>query len=310
MAQAYTGISRHYNSAFFGFKVMSLNADVFPLPEPPEMAAELRRVLPGFRQIEWVEHTGSTNADLLQQARSNREHLGRPWLLGAHLQDHGRGRRGRTWVNRRGANLMFSCAFDVFLTPRLLPALSPLVGVAACKALRSLLSREARQHLLMKWPNDLMWKLAKLGGILVEVSRAGTASGAADHYLVIMGVGLNLSDGRALSQSLNRQIADWCEVAAFDPEAAALSPVTLVAAIAQSWMDAVNHVVRAGLDDFPQRFAEVDALAGQHLHIIDDKRVLHAGIACGVNELGQLLIRDPAGETPVVAGEVSVRPGG
>ncbi len=273
------------------------------------MMAALRTALPGFRQIEWVEHTGSTNADLLQRARTGHQYFSRPWLLGANLQEHGRGRRGRTWLNRRGANLMFSCAFDVFLAPQMLPALSPLAGVAACEALRSMLALPAQQHLLMKWPNDIIWKMAKLGGILVEVSRAGTAGQAADHYLVIMGIGLNLLDARALSQSLDRRIADWSEVVVFDRSAAGLRPVDLVAAIARSWSDAIQHVVREGLDDFPQRFSKVDALAGQHLHIVDGRRVLQAGVACGVNELGQLLVRDPSGVTPVIAGEVSVRAG-
>src|SRR5690606_25701844 len=84
------------------------------LPCPDAMAAALREALPQFRQVDWVEHTGSTNADLLERARRPGGPPDRPWLLGTHLQSRGRGRAGRTWQNRVGANLMFSCAFDVF----------------------------------------------------------------------------------------------------------------------------------------------------------------------------------------------------
>src|SRR5690606_28485961 len=124
----------------------------------------------------------------------------RPWLLGAHLQHHGRGRAGRTWQNRPGANLMFSCAFDVFLPPQHLPTLSPAAGVAACEALRSLIGPAYQHQLTLKWPNDLQWKFAKLAGILVEVTRSGTSRISSDHYVAILGIGINLDDARALSQ--------------------------------------------------------------------------------------------------------------
>src|SRR5690606_29338328 len=134
----------------------------FPaLPSPETMTSELRQLLPHFRRAEWREKTSSTNADLMENARTGVPSLARPWLLGVHLQEQGRGRAGRTWQNRPGANLMFSCAFDVFLPARKLPTLSPLAGIAACEALRGFLSSEHRHRLTMKWPNDLQWDFAK-----------------------------------------------------------------------------------------------------------------------------------------------------
>lgn len=268
----------------------------------------LRSTLPRFGQIEWFARTTSTNADLLTKTRTSQLRLDRPWLLGAHLQEQGRGRAGRTWQNRLGANLMFSCAFDVFLPPRLLPALSPLAGVAACEALRGLLPEHLRHHLTLKWPNDLQWQFAKLGGILVEITRAGTSRLSADHHVTIMGIGLNLDDARALSQSLDRQIADWREVCTLAPEMADVPVSALVSHIAQAWYDGVNQAIRQGFVEFPARFAQVDALNGQHVNILDDGRVIQSGIACGVNELGQLLLRTPDEELAVSVGDVSVRP--
>jgi BirA family biotin operon repressor/biotin-[acetyl-CoA-carboxylase] ligase len=272
------------------------------------MTAFLRTALPHFKQIDWFERTTSTNADLLTKARTSQLRLARPWLLGAHLQEQGRGRTGRTWQNRAGANLMFSCAFDVFLPARQLPALSPLAGLAASEALRELLGAEWQTRLLMKWPNDVQWQFAKLAGILVEITRAGTSKLSADHHVVIIGIGLNLDDARSLSQSLNRQVADWSEVTAQDTHAATIPIAAIVAAIARAWYTCLNDVIGQGFSLMPTRYAKVDALAGQHVNIIDNGRILHAGIACGVNELGQLLVRTSAGEVAVSVGEVSVRP--
>lgn len=277
------------------------------LPQPLPLANRLRAALPGFRHVDWVERTGSTNADLLRMAR-NEEQPARPWLLGAHLQDSGRGRAGRTWQNRPGANLMFSCAFDVFLPARWLPALSPLAGVAACEALRSLLQPESRPLLSLKWPNDLQWKFSKLAGILVEATRSGAIRQSADHHVVIIGMGLNLHDARALSTSLNRLVADWTEILSCDEHARGVQAHDIVVALALAWSKALAQVVRDGLSGFPGRYAAVDHLLGQHLQVVDGGRILHSGIAGGVNEHGQLLVRTMQGVVPVSVGEVSVRP--
>lgn len=282
--------------------------DTAPMPallSPQEMMQSLRPALAQFKQVEWYEQTESTNADLL--SKTSALQLARPWLLGAHLQNKGRGRVGRTWQNRPGANLMFSCAFDVFLPPHQLATLSPLAGVAACEALRSLIGPDNRNHLVMKWPNDVHWKFSKLAGILVEVTRASTSL-ASDHHVAILGIGLNLDDARALSQSLNRQVADWSEVTAQDEQAAAVQMPAIVTAIAQAWYDALNDVIRQGFEGLPERYARIDTLAGQHINVLNDGRIINAGIACGVNSLGQLMLRTPDGETAISVGEISVRP--
>ena len=277
------------------------------LPDPASLQVDLTQALPAFRHVRWLEETGSTNADLLALARATDTLMARPWLEGAHLQTLGRGRAGRSWQNRRGANLMFSCAFDVFVPARQLAILSPLVGVATAQALRALITTENQPRLTLKWPNDILWDTAKLAGILVESTRAGTARPSPDHHVIIVGVGLNLDDARALSISLDRAIADWSEIERQDTLAASHPVSTVIQAIAKAWYDVFNEVTRGGVTDFPARYQRVDALLGQFVHVIDNDRMLQAGIACGVNEQGQLRIRGPAGETTLSIGEISIR---
>ncbi|MFC4298723.1 MAG: biotin--[acetyl-CoA-carboxylase] ligase [Castellaniella sp.] len=276
------------------------------LPSPEALTGALREALPQFRQVDWVEQTGSTNADLLARARREGGPPDRPWLLGTHLQSQGRGRAGRTWQNRVDANLMFSCAFDVFLPARRLPTLAPLIGLATCQALRARLEPHQRARLTMKWPNDLLWDQAKLAGILIESTRSGAAQ-TADHHLIIIGMGLNLNDARALSQSLDRRIADWAEIAADDPVAARTSAAELTACAARSWYDALNHVTAHGFADLPARYAEVDGLAGRMLDVLDDGHLRHTGAACGIDADGRLLLRNAEGVQAITVGEISVR---
>ncbi len=277
------------------------------LPTPEAMGKALQARLPRFCRVQWLARTGSTNADLLALARSNDGILARPWLQGAHVQEQGRGRAGRSWQNREGANLMFSCAFDVFMPARHLPTLSPFIGLLACEALRSMLEPPQQPRLTMKWPNDILWDQGKLAGILIETSRSGTATRVPDHHMVIAGIGINLDDARALSRSLERRVADWSEVAAADTMAGEADAVSLTARIAQAWYEGLNELTARGLAGFPQRYARVDALAGQALDITDDGRLIQSGIACGVNEQGQLLLRNASGAQAVSVGEISVR---
>ena len=198
------------------------------LPAPETLARTLADRLPAFQDIAWTRSTGSTNADLLARARSGAG-AGKPWLLGTHLQETGRGRAGRPWQNRSGSTLMFSCAFDVHLPATQLAALSPLAGVAACEALRTVAGPEPR-GLCMKWPNDVQWHDAKLAGILVETTR--NPGGRDAGYTVVIGMGVNLIDAAELSLALGREVADWTQVQAGAAHAAAAADLVCASATA------------------------------------------------------------------------------
>lgn len=260
-----------------------------------------------FGQVDWTAQTGSTNADLLARARQrgpgadavHGSDTPKPWLLGAHLQQTGRGRAGRAWQNRPGAALMFSCAFDTVLSPSHLPVLSPLAGLVACEALRAI-AGAVGERLCVKWPNDVQWGDAKLAGVLVETTRnpAGRHAG----HTVVIGMGMNLCDAEELSRTLERQIADWTSTGSD----VALSDV--VCEVALAWRDALAEVERDGFAGFVGRFRRLDALEGRDIQVLDKGTVLHHGLGCGVDAQGRLRIRTWEGELPVSVGEISVRP--
>jgi len=277
------------------------NPDSSGQPDPAVLAARL----PAFRRVDWMPETGSTNADLL--ARARRADGGpKPWLLGARLQHSGRGRAGRPWQNRAGATLLFSCAFDVHVPGAALPALSPLAGLATCEGLRALAGSRAAE-LAVKWPNDVQWREAKLAGILVETVR--NPGGPDAGHTVVVGVGLNLHDAEALSQALQRPVADWSQVAAA-ADIAAASPADLVCAVASALHQALEELqtAPAGFGAFLARYGRVDALAGRPVNVLNQGAVLHSGVAQGLDEHGRLRVATPTGTLPVTVGEISIRP--
>src|SRR5690606_1818719 len=142
---------------------------------------------------------------------------------------------------------------------------------------------------------------------LVEATRAGTARLAPDHHLVVVGMGINLDDARALSTSLNRRIADWSEVARADSAGARVRPEQMVARIARAWYENFSALTTQGFEDLPERYTRVDGLVGRKGDIIDNDRVIFTGNAAGGTPSGQLLLRDAGGEHPISVREVAVR---
>ena len=153
---------------------------VRPLLDAAALSEYARRPGHIWRQISVAERTGSTNADLVDQARA-----GAPegLVLVAEEQVAGRGRMGRAWVSPPRAALTFS----VLLRPDGVPParlgwLPLLAGVATAGALHQVSGLDVQ----LKWPNDVLVGPRKLAGILAE------ASGGA----VVVGIGLNVSTVR------------------------------------------------------------------------------------------------------------------
>lgn len=267
-------------------------------PTPEALTQELSSRLDGFQGIGWTAQTGSTNADLLAQAR----YISAPLLLGTHQQTTGRGRAGRPWKNRLGATLMFSCALPVQIPVSTLPLLSPLAGLIAAEALRTLANHA--EPLRVKWPNDLQWYDAKLAGILVESVRNHHL---ANTYTAVIGMGLNLIDASQLSETLGRSVADWATIRQ-ETSCAAASIADIVCTCVNAWRQAIQELETHGFEPFRQRFDSIDALAGREVNVIDKDIVLFSGIAQGIDKQGRLLVQTATDRVPVSVGEISIRP--
>ena len=134
-----------------------------------------------------VASTGSTNADLMEGAR----HTGDS--LRAERQTSGRGRRKASWRSAHGDLTSSWVLFDGEgpLPPHGL--LQAACALATRDALVDLGCNES-EHLLLKWPNDLLLDRggpAKIGGWLIESRQHGR------NTRMVAGLGLNLTEGPA-----------------------------------------------------------------------------------------------------------------
>ena len=128
-----------------------------------------------------VDITGSTNDDLLEAGK-----LGAPHGTGlaARAQTAGRGRRGHKWDSTVG-NLLLS----IVVRPNVNAAkYSGLAAVCGLAVLETLEKQGLATEIGLKWPNDLVARGRKLGGILVEAARDNEGSPFA-----VCGIGVNVN---------------------------------------------------------------------------------------------------------------------
>ena len=254
----------------------------------------LRRALVGrgglWRDLEVVESTGSTNADLLARALAGEPEGA---VLAAEEQRAGRGRMGRTWTSPPLAALTFSVLLKPAVPPGRRGWLPLLTGVAVATAVTQVAGVETR----IKWPNDLLTADAKLAGILAE------ASGDA----VVVGIGLNVST----------------EPAEFPPTRPGALPATSLRAAGATALDRASLLLailgelehwyrawqRAGGD--PDRcglragYTSLSATIGRTVRAELPGGQALSGRAAGVDSDGRLLVRVSSGsEVAVSAGDV------
>ena len=154
------------------------------------------------RKIEVVDSAPSTND--LAWARAQEPDADGLVIFAEH-QSAGRGRLGRAWESPRGAGLL--CSVLLIEQPAseptghtgVGPRLGLLAAVACCDAIRD----AAGVGVEIKWPNDLLVRGRKLGGILVE-SRAvappddfAAGAGGLVRTAHVVGIGINCLQHRA-----------------------------------------------------------------------------------------------------------------
>jgi len=262
----------------------------------PLDAAALRTALTGaWAQVDVVERTGSTNADLLAAAAD-----GAPdrTVLVAEYQEAGRGRLARTWVAPHGTGITVS----VLLRPTGVPParfawLPLLTGLALLDAVRAVCDVPAG----LKWPNDLLLGAGqrKAAGILAEVADAVRPA-------VVVGVGLNVAASPP-DQPGATSLAD--EGAVVDRTHVLTTFLSRLAEREAQWRDGRGDAEAARLR---ADYRAGCVTLGSEVKVELPGGAALRGIAEDVDRDGRLLVLDAAGHRrAVAAGDVvHLRPSG
>ena len=128
----------------------------------------------------WVRLT-ETSSTQLEAKRLFEHDPSKHRVVIAERQSSGRGRRGHRWESPQGG---LWCTLIIPLQTAPDPFLNLLLGLSVQRGLSQHLPKWP--PISLKWPNDLLLREKKWGGILSEVVVTG------DSMAVLMGVGLNL----------------------------------------------------------------------------------------------------------------------
>jgi BirA family transcriptional regulator, biotin operon repressor / biotin---[acetyl-CoA-carboxylase] ligase len=215
----------------------------------------------------------------------------------AELQNAGRGRRGRSWLAPFGSGVCMSLGWQFAEAPPTFSALSLAVGVAVARALR----RFGAEDVGVKWPNDLIWRNRKLGGVLIEMR--GESAGPAH---VVIGIGVNVHMPAAARLQLAEQqaalIADLHEILRERTPTRNL----LIAALADELIPMLHVFAERGFAAFVEEWRTLDTLTDAHVKVISGALTLY-GSARGVEGDGGLLVEIDGELRKFVSGEVSLR---
>jgi BirA family biotin operon repressor/biotin-[acetyl-CoA-carboxylase] ligase len=245
---------------------------------------EATEVLKSGWRARWLASVGSTNDEARRAALGGDP--GRLWIL-AREQTEGRGRRGRGWASPPGN--LYASALLIDPSP---VAVAAQIGFVAGVALRGALSDlGADDEIRLKWPNDLVWRGAKLAGLLVEgVTLPG------EGLACVMGVGVNCASAPAglayptdcLASALGR----------------AVSPDELFAALALRFEDALA-LWRRGANFAAIRAQWLAHAAGLGGPIrVAGAQGFRQGIFETLDAQGRLVLRGAEGPVAIEAGDL------
>ncbi len=243
----------------------------------------------------------STNTEAMQQLiNSPNECNGR--VVFAEQQTAGRGRRGRHWVSPLGHNIYCSMSWGFTSGASSLSGLSLAVGLVTVMALESL----GFNGIQLKWPNDLLWRGRKLGGILLEI--VGDLAGPCQ---VVVGIGLNVtmshSDPQKIMHSASHEQGinqPWVDLHEIDPQHTDRNRIAAV--MLNQLLPMLADFERDGFSPLRSQWISRDAFLDQSVILqIGDQQI--QGVSKGVADDGSLCLETLSGLHRFNGGEISLR---
>jgi BirA family biotin operon repressor/biotin-[acetyl-CoA-carboxylase] ligase len=296
-----TAVWKQLNAlADYGLEIESLKGRGYRIPGGIDLlGADLVRsalspqaagLLSGLMLLDTVD---STNAEAMRQVEAG---AGAGLACSAEQQSAGRGRRGRTWVSPFARNIYLSLVWQYHQGAAALEGLSLAVGVAVARALAA----NQLPPVQLKWPNDIVYKGAKLGGILLEMT--GDAAGTCQ---VIVGVGLNVAMPVAAAGAIDQA---WTDIDSMvEPGGRRPGRNVLLASLLNELLPLLAGFEQRGFGPWRDEWQALDAFAGEPVVLHTGARDL-AGIARGVDERGALQLETAAaGIQSIYGGEISLR---
>ena len=243
----------------------------------------------GFR-AQLKHECSSSNDEIMALARQSAD-LAHKALCVAHFQTKGRGRQGRSWVNRQGECLMFSLGW-AFDKPQYELGSLALVVALACRRAFADIGLDVN----IKWPNDLVVANDKLAGVLIETTRVENKT------VAVIGIGINFV--------LPKEVENATSVQALFQTASkqGVSVEALLNAVLAQLDALLNEYAQNGFASCVGEYDAANRDTDRPVLLLQEGRIVHEGVVKGVDAQGALRLLTDNGEKTIVSGEISLRP--
>jgi len=232
--------------------------------------------------------TDSTNRVALELG-----HAGEPEgaVVLAEEQTAGRGRTGHAWFSERATGIYVTLLLRPKLAPVQAPLLTMMAGLSAHAAV------EAVTGLLvdLKWPNDLLVRGRKVGGILTEMhAEPGQVR------FVIVGIGLNVNQEKFTGELANTATSLRLETGKLQ------SRMELLVRLLREFESDYNRFLHEGVASVVKRFEVISSYASGKRVRVTNGTESYLGTTAGLGPEGLLRVeRDDGRVVTVIAGDVA-----
>lgn len=284
-----------------GFEIESVSNKGYILKNEPDIinSAAIQSYLPReciCKKVEAFDTIDSTNTKAKQLAEAGESE---GTLIVSDEQTAGKGRRGRKWCSKKGANAFFTLLIKPKIEPKYLSGITLLAAMSVVEAIKDVCGIQS----LIKWPNDVVLEKKKICGILTEMSSEMNYV----NYAVI-GIGININDDEIPDEIRENASSIYLETGN------KTNRNKLVAKVIERFDGYYRKFLETkDLSAFTDEYnsmlismnKEVKVLYGMAETARADEE--EKGIARGIDGDGSLLVETKDGIKSIVSGEVSVR---
>jgi len=276
-----------------GVKAKGRPATGYFLEQVPDilMPDMLKRRLKGGLFGKRIHHffkTNSTNHVAMELG-----HAGEPEgsVVLAEEQTAGRGRAGRAWVSERATGIYVT----LLLRPKLAPVQAPLLTMMAGLSARAAIEAVTGLSVDLKWPNDLLIRGKKVGGILTEMHAEPSQI-----RFVIVGIGLNVNQEKFSGELSNAATSLRVETGKSQ------SRMELLVRLLREFETDYNKFLRDGVASVVARFESASSYAKGKRVRVSNGVESYTGTTAGLGPEGLLQVEREDGRLmTVIAGDVA-----
>lgn len=220
-------------------------------------------------------------------------HAGEPEgaVVLAEEQTAGRGRAGRAWQSDRAAGIYVT----LLLRPKLSPVQAPLLTMMAGLSARAAIQAHTGLEPDIKWPNDLLLRGKKTGGILTEMHAEPSQV-----RFVIVGIGLNVNQEKFSGELASTATSLRIETGKLE------SRLEVLVRLLREFENDYNRFLREGPAGVTQKFEAVSSFARGKRVRVTSGASSYAGTSAGLGPEGLLMVqRDDGQLVTVISGDVT-----